>query len=359
MALNIRIFIFLAVTLLLGSTALSVPGAIAARGLSFLCKNGPCVDAGKKEEMTPFSPLDCEEEAFVLIITPEGEKKVVFDTDEPGTLRIQARALAYPEELSRDIRWEMEPIGTIRPEITPEVGPEVEIVFRGLPERNEGFGSKTITAMVPGACGTMVTLSDEIRVEVFFDPIARNNPGGMMPNWAYYWKQASAGQGIDFTYLPQPVCAPGGTPLGRYDYDADRIELYDALMRYACRARPDGSAAVHIDCFAETLRHEQQHQVELRSWWAGHPTGPPNACGSIARGVMAMIGHFDTDLDIVPTAIELALPGCNPLKKRSCPGRPFDDVLDVEMNAYRVGWGWRIGAADNEDWSAGGKQWRR
>jgi len=360
-----RLFGFLIVILPLALA--TTPAPAVAQGLSFLCKRGaPCVDLHHREQMTPFPwTPDPEEEVLLQIVSPVADAQVVFNSENHGVLRIWAAAWVDPPEYAPYIEWEVDAIGPVEAEITPQEGPAVEIVFHGLPENNSDFGAKTIRARVRDA-------SDEVTVEVFFNGLARNNPGpDMEPNWVYYWRQTSAAQGIDFTYLPAPSGAPDpgeNRVIGRYLYDADRIELYDALVTLSCSERSPGVYAWSIDCFAETLRHENWHRQELKQWWDHRTSGPADSGADPAdlptwryawrvhvnRGWLV-----DRDLDMVPTDVELTVPGCDPFNPKSCPRRPHPDLLDLEMNAYWVGWSWPLDSVDQEDWAAGGKQWRR
>ena len=344
----------------------STPLPVVGQGLQFLCKGGaPCVDLNNREQMTPFPwTPDPEEEVLLVIVSPVDDAQVVFNSEDHGVLRIRAAAWVDPPEYAPYIEWEMDAIGPVEAEIIPQEGPAVEIVFYGLPENNSDFGAKTIRARVRDA-------SDEVTVEVFFNGLARNNPGpDNEPNWVYYWRQTSAAQGIDFVYQPSPAGSPDpgeNRVIGRYLYDADRIELYDALATDGCSYRADGSYAWSIDCFAETLRHENWHRQELKQWWDHRTTGPADSGADPAdlpmwrysARILANLAGQDVDFDMVPTEVEMNTPGCSWLRPRSCPLRPDSTLLDLEMNAYWVGWSWPLDSVDDEDWAAGGKQWRR
>jgi hypothetical protein len=334
---------------------------LEARAQQFLCANraGPCVDVYRDEQMTPF-PATRQEEVSVTIVSPHPDAQVSFDASDPGELRLRAAAMVFPLEYIDEVVWKIENVGPIRAEVTPPAGAVTEFVFRGLPDSNRHFGTKRITATVRG-------VSDSVQVRVFFDPQAKNNPGASgEPNWAFYWGQTQAKQGIDFTWQSAPRQSCGGTPAARYVYDDDRIYLFDALFARGCLQRSDGSRATGIDCFAEALVHEQVHRDQLRYWWAQAGVNPPD-CGAdtgiwqhLARVAAGALTQVDSDGDLVPSAIERGLAGCDPSNKRSCPLRPYPDLItDVDMSSYRISWSrWALGRADSEDWSRGGKQWR-
>lgn len=67
----------------------------------------------------------------------------------------------------------------------------------------------------------------------------------------------------------------------------------------------------------------------------------------------------DKDTDLVPNKVEKSLQrrgfGCDYDSRYSCTRRPYPNVIDVEMNAYWVGWEWVVGSADDEDWSVDGR----
>ena len=159
-------------------------------------------------------------------------------------------------------------------------------------------------------------------------------------------------------------------------YDDDVIYMVDKVYTASCARRQgdvidSGKTATGIDCFAELIRHEGVHQVELKRWWASIPgEEAPSMCG---LGVVNRLAGIDSDGDLVPDLIEEPLSGtrgCSPTDARSCSGRPqivttsrtgertVTGPLDVEMNAYTIGWNaWKLGHADTEDWSKCGEQW--
>jgi hypothetical protein len=137
--------------------------------------------------------------------------------------------------------------------------------------------------------------------------------------------------------------------LARYDYCADQIYLTTKVaIAGGCKGRQGDAVSVDtgIDCFANTLRHESHHRKELTGWWGQYMSNYD--------------GFNDADVDMVPDDLEKEL-GCQlALKRGTCPSLPRhlrDEVSDAELNAYHVGWTWKPGTADQEDWAYPGKQW--
>ncbi len=354
---------------LISFALLLVPAAEAQAqsALEFLC-NGPirCVDVAADEEMRPFpEPEPIPEDLSITIMLPTAGDNFAFDSADPGKLEISATAIVTPLEYASEVEWEMSDIGRTKATVNPERGQTVKITLEGLPERNNHFGNKTITAKVRGK-------SAKVTVQVFYNATANNHPGdgaGSTPNWFHYWKETSAAQGHEgfLRYISALAGSndPNDIPIGRYIAPRDRLYLTDLVQSSAgCTARATargGANATGIDCFAEIIAHEWQHREEEMDWWAG-----VNFFVYRAR---------DWDYDGVPRSVEKSEPGCRDdhvseveiafskwREKRidtwyTCTGRPFPNVTDRELYAYDVGWDWGLGIADNVDWSEGGKQW--
>jgi hypothetical protein len=143
----------------------------------------------------------------------------------------------------------------------------------------------------------------------------------------------------------------GSVASARYVPDEDLLFFSDAVYTLPCKTRENRATkkslrvqAKRLDCLAELIRHEGHHRAEWKQWW---PDG--------------YIILLDLDWDTVPGWYEETQPGCSDLKSMSCRDRPTlpgEKVHDIELNAYYVGWSWKLGGADSEDWSCGGKQWR-
>jgi hypothetical protein len=327
-------------------------------------------DDPSPELYLPLAPL-VPEQTQLIITLPEPDTELVFTPE--GNLTVNAVAAVKPAEKAGQVEWELEPIGKAKITYEPQRGAAVRIKVKGLPERNDDFGAKTLTARLDG-------VQDQITLKLFFPPTAKNHPGeghGKTPNWFYYWSQTKAGKGFDYFYWENPAC--GGTAVGSYVYSDDRIYLYSSAFGAVCMNRNDGTPAKGIDCFGETIRHEKVHQEELKYWWNNIPNFigdldlrgvecDESLASTIGKGLRNKLMGIDRDADLVPDYIEDGLAGCSSDRPISCPGIPPQVIakakkqgkakLDVDMNAYRIAWKqWPIGSADAEDWSECGKQW--
>ncbi|MFQ5639980.1 MAG: ankyrin repeat domain-containing protein [bacterium] len=297
------------------------------------------------------APKEKKEPPGIKIVKPVDSDQFAFNKDEPrGVLEIEAEA-EVTGDCDDAATWEVEDIGESKKKFDPEdASDNVTIKFEDLPGKNSDFGKKKITAR---ACGK----SDSVTVEVFFSPEVKNHPGegsGETSNWFYYWGQTRAGKGFNPDYIPEKIASDGSKAVGQYDYTEDKVFLTDKIMQTSCAPRVQalgGKESKGIDCFAETVRHETQHQKERWEWWGA--MDPTSLNGTARRA-------YDADNDLVPNSIEKQLEkskNCREWDATSCDGRPKDNLFDVEMNAYWIGWEWPVGSADKEDWSWCGKQW--
>ncbi len=124
-------------------------------------------------------------ELTVKILDPQPDSDQVFDN---AKLVIEAKAKVEPAKYAKDVEWEVEDIEGSEKTIEPKKGDKVEISFDGLPEKNDQFGKKKITARVGGK-------QDQVTVKVFFKRDGKDNPYLLTPNWFYYWKQTRAASG--------------------------------------------------------------------------------------------------------------------------------------------------------------------
>jgi hypothetical protein len=276
---------------------------------------------------------------------PAGDSDYRFDDAKTGHIEVDVKGKAWldGQEVSGKIHW-LVGGGLLTAEKSD--GETLHLVADGLPSDNGGFGRRTVEGRITkDGCSCQ---SVPVGVRVFYSLTARNSPNADVPNWAYYWAQTQAGHGFAFEYvdaLPTGCIAPAPddeNAQGRFDSCKDKVFLTPLLVSKPCANRPDGSASHFIDCFAEVLRHETQHKNEWHLWWP------------VVYSVVD-----DLDADGVPNAVELATPGCNPVLKRSCSGRPDPSLTDIELDAYQVGWAWPVGSDDGEDWAYPGKQWPR
>jgi ankyrin repeat protein len=313
--------------------------------------------AGPAEK--PEEEEEKEKDSLKVVLDEDPDDgKFAFDESDEGVLEIKVRAEVTGDIDPATIEWSMDKIGNSKMTVQPERGDTVTIRFEGMPDWNNQFGEKTITATGGGQ-------SDSVTVKVFFDPQAKNSPragAGDAPNWFYYWGQTSAGRGFDPVYDPARKSCTGKPIVGQYDYKTDRLYLTDGIYSNVCAARVDGKHAEKYDCYAETLRHESVHGRELRAWWGEGADLPGCGVSDLPNNILKILIDHDSDLDLVPDGVEKQLAptrGCDPLKSPSCEGVPWWlGVGDVEMNAYREGWAaWALCSNKGEDWSKDGQQW--
>jgi hypothetical protein len=114
--------------------------------------------------------------------------QVVFSD---GSLDFEADARVEPPERARDVRWEATTIGAAKPTITTKVVEaglsRATVRYVGLPQKNDDFGGKRITA-------TVADSRDERSFVVLFEQRGFDNPHNRpgaerWPNWYYYWRQ--------------------------------------------------------------------------------------------------------------------------------------------------------------------------
>lgn len=303
------------------------------------------ISGAPKEE-----PIEDKDPPFVKIVTPLKDDQFTFTQADPGELQIDAEA-EVKGDCDADASWKMEEISGSKQTLDPKTASNaVRISFEGLPGNTSQLGKKKITA---SACGK----SDTVVVELFFPPDVSNHSGagnGVIPNWFFYWRQTKAGRGQNVEYAPERIATDGSAAVGQYDFTADTVFLTDQIMNTSCAPRAKalgGKQSRGIDCFAETARHETQHQTERWEWWGATD---PEALSFIERR------KLDYDGDLVPNVVEenLTRKNCSKWFVASCDGRPKESLWDIEMNAYWIGWEWPVGSADSEDWSWCGKQWK-
>lgn len=302
-----------------------------------------------------------------------GGTDFAFDGSERGHVELEAEARAWLDgrDVSKSLRWVAD-APYLRPD--PASGARAKFQADGLPPRSADFGRKQLRAVLEDRDCKCESEPREVRI--FFTRDAGNNPGRERPNWAYYWAQTRAGQGIPFAIGKSRCGKDLGRSGGMYDYCSDEIYLPADKPTVACRHRPGAKRRNEgIDCFAQTLRHERHHQIELKQWWRGEPIVPISLSDPdgdlMPRWVEEQYGCREMPLGGVPLTpldlweqLEQMAQGQIPRSTQfSCPvgtgpgKRPFDDVIDSEVNAYWVGWTWPTGSADEEDWAWPGKNW--
>lgn len=275
-----------------------------------------------------------------------------------GQLEMHYRSKSWLDgkEVSERLRWDITGAELFDRADTPAA--QREFVAKQMPTRNDLFGGHEVTARVEeSGCSCR---SEPVTARLFYDLWAKNNPDGKMPNWAYYWRQTKAardkdGQPMRFQYIQsipnQPRCTSvliawdedrDASAACSYDYCNDITYCDDDVIKRQCFVSKTRLIDDDIDCFAISLRHENQHRLELTSWW-----------GARVRNYTV---KRDGDYDLVPSEVEAKIQGCDPQYYASCPGRLKPDMADIELDAYQIGWSWPQGAADKEDWACPGKQ---
>lgn len=340
---------------------------------------------GTTTESAPFTVEFCAIDKIAL--ADGNEHDLAFDLDGRLVVRATSKAWRGGKEISPELQWEIDEMGSpteLRAEPQDRKGDRITFTYQNMPRRNADFGRKTLVAKTTGTC----ECRQEEVVRTFYPDVDSNHPDDGTPNWFYYWKQTSAvpAEARTMVQFREMVDDPNmpGRAIAKYDHQSEKILVSDAAFGpQACRGEvdsagvPTGRQAKGIDCFGETIRHELQHRADAIDWWGG-PGGPYS---------VNLFDWFlkDWDHDQVPNTVEEGLPGCQPGEwtnapidlaqavarrqdlidrgKRTwftCRQRPFADASDAEINAYRQGWTWPIGAADSEDWSCGelSKQWK-
>jgi len=314
-----------------------------------------------------------------------GHRDHTFDDSQPGRLEVRASAAAWHngQEISPELVWRLEAMGsgtTLDP--GDATGGTVVLAYSGLPERNDAFGEKTVTARVEkGACAC----EREAKIRTFYPALATNHPSVEgsehrdAANFFFYYMQTAAAEGINTTFYRyrkdlSTIPGNGSSTIATFVPREDRIYIGEPVFTLGCRGPASPGTRAHtlgnqkIDCFGETLRHEWQHRVDYRTWWPDGYHDPSESYGWDFIPALGFALLNDADGDKVPADVEAKLPGCRDAfsldeaererNTHSCDGRPFDDVIDLEVFAYYTGWKWQVGKADKEDWACGGKQWR-
>lgn len=334
--------------------------------------------------LTGIAVLEGGFDAGISISSPSGGERFVFSADNPGELRITARAVANPASMSDRISWSADPIDGSQLSYEPSnaSGPEVTIIYKGLPEENGQFGTKGIYAKLD-ADGCKAEARVPIRA--FYPATVKNNPGGEYPNWFYYWKQTRAanplGEPISLEYggrfesdctdcsvpmLYKPmymgggghkmitvcdlatICVKkkGGKRTTPFEYELPLLSRDMTAADPARVGKLDGWRTVkYMDLFASGLIHELTHYRIDSMWRRGK---------SIAE-----LHAMDADWDGLPDFSEPAM-RFDPAKQQTyLASHPVLKGLkyDEEWLAYETQGQYPSGAFDSEDWAKPGKQW--
>jgi hypothetical protein len=172
--------------------------------------------------------------------------KVEGSTEAEGTYLRNKVNLAYlPSAIpgTQSFSWDKIPGGGGVKIITvlPDLSTTDTIVVAGLPSSNNDFGTRTLQLQVNNQN------SQKAYIQTFFPATATNNPGGINPNWYYYYSQYISGvsayypgvQGYDSSSGASRFNWPGGTITIR-----DDAHTYPSLRIFS-RSGP-GNSIVRI-----------------------------------------------------------------------------------------------------------------
>ena len=175
---------------------------------------------------------------------------------------------------AKGLEWEIRP-GRTAFKLEPKPGTAsaddewtVEVSRDSLPESNADFGKRDLFARV--GTGNCHCDSEPARFRTFYNSSHKDNPGGELPNWAYYWRQTKAAvPGLDFKVVaafPPPLSkgswpcdeswVPAANPPGaqaRYEFSDDTLYMKENIGKCAPRFAGDpGSSG--IDTFVYVLQ---------------------------------------------------------------------------------------------------------
>jgi hypothetical protein len=120
-------------------------------------------------------------------IIDDADNEFSYNNADPAVLQFTCfgwcSAGADPDKL----HWAIDSIGDVQAEwnpywVFPSIGRGINptVTFTGMPDNNSDFGVKTISVMYSGNYG--IECQDTEQIEVFFDPLARNNDGSPCEN---------------------------------------------------------------------------------------------------------------------------------------------------------------------------------
>lgn len=306
-----------------------------------------------------------QEPVTLTILEPAPNQKYAFTANTVGALEMKLRAKVVPERYANDIVWSIPDIpGQGRRTTNPDLrGSEVEVIYDGLPESNESFGRKKVTAtLTVGACRA----EESREVRVFYPREATNNPQGRFPNWFYYWRQTPAARpggaqitilygGRFFEYCPDAIT---GAIFSYRTIQLNTIHVCDlakfgpefpVVYPILRRANPGRKffgyqTSTHIDTFAAAVIHEQVHMNVYQQWKSGKS----------AEELLSPL--FDYDQDGLPNFAEAGL-GFDPAKVRTYLPNFVAVENDEEWLAYETQSAYKNGTHDAHDWARPGKNW--
>jgi hypothetical protein len=292
--------------------------------------------------------------------------KFTFDTTSTGVLACTAYAATVPAFLKDSLEWSITPIlgSNLTTIPSPPKGDTIIFRFENLPDSNNQFGVKYIAASLVN-----YDARDSAMVKTFYEKTATNHPGGITPNWYYYWSQTDANILGNiyggFFYDPNGGMHGCGVSDTRAWYyfapDSSQYDPYFHVCDLAADTQQVRGAYPHIDsiflngidAFAISSIHENQHRTDLHNWWGF----PPDTT------------YLDTDLDDIPDHIESTICYDPQNPNVCCDSLNYDSdgdgQWDSEDHALDAEWGncvicsglWIDSSADDEDWSKQGHQY--
>jgi hypothetical protein len=264
----------------------------------------------------------------------------------------KARPTTLPNCCHNLLDWDLDKVPT--PDCNIRNNAEGNLIWtQNWPANNRAWGpgdalNATINKPRFGSddLSTAGELQASIRIAKYFDGSdnATQHPGGISPNWYYYWSNTRATYG---THVYNPSIT---TDTIRYIGGAWVAQIsIISNDQYTCPAGGDlgGITIDGIDNFAWGCRHEGRHVEDATLWF-------PNNYNH----------DIDLDGDWLPDQEEPRLGGTliHPINGGPFyPGFPDSDndgIRDEEDYAIATQQHWRVGSADNEDWSHPGHQWR-
>jgi hypothetical protein len=282
---------------------------------------------------------------YAVIDEPPHDGRLTAPAEGERSLEGDLRATVLPDVHASQLEWTLPPFAGHEPHYDPDDrrGADLRFWFDApLPGDNAAWGPYQLEAAFVEAAAQACEAVPARQVRLFFSRDAHNNPDGNVPNWFYYWQQTPAGQGHGAAMRYDPAEADWAAFRGYGNtWLADRIYLSN-LFRDGelLLVNPlTGQVTTGIDAYAVVVRHEWQHLRDYAAWWG-------------QRGYQQLTEDAG-DRDKIPDALEPAL-GFNP-KLFDTPGLGLGDA---EYSAYRAEAGWRIGAANAQDWADPGKQSR-
>jgi hypothetical protein len=304
-------------------------------------------------------PDDCAAVERVALDVDVG-RELVFDRSLPSGARTTNLSSPVPQVIDGTpvegvVEWTIPEVEgselTVQPRDPRARSWIVEVTYEGMPEDNDEFGHREVTAeFIPSTPCIEAEGPVERETELRFDRDAEGNPDGKVPNWIYYWIQTPAGHGLglhtDLVYDPEcddPQDARGYTTFGYHVWlPSEAHPIYICPnARLEWDNRVIGRITYGIDTFGAIVAHELEHRRQYHEWWADFYDEWYGRDEYEERK-----RAIDADGDGIPDALERAL-GLNPTR--------FDThrlkMSDSEYLARLAEARWRIGAADHVDWS--------